>query len=343
MYDSNSPIGAGDRAPDFSLRRADGQMINLYTGLSGHMPVVLFYPDAASLADEAPALRDAAAEDGIADIFAVVRAAPEALSAAADTAGGAIQIMSDPDGKTARAYGFAADAGPMALRFDNNLRLTALRAEGAAALAHYVARAREREAPPVQHVTSGAPVLIVPYLIPPDLCRELVDLHHTAGSYRSTVTYNKDGLDVREVFEDHKNRFDHDIGDRDMRVRLSEIFARRLNVEIWKAFNYRVTGHEGFSVVRYEGGEGGHFGLHRDNTSPTTTHLRFAVTINLNFGEYEGGWLRFPEFGPDLYAPETGGAIIFSCSHLHEATPVTSGTRYALLTFLFGADAPHRT
>ena len=44
-----------------------------------------------------------------------------------------------------------------------------------------------------------------------------------------------------------------------------------------------------------------------------------------------------PEYGPDLYAPETGGAIVFSCTNLHEATPVTAGTRYALLTFLFGA------
>ena len=29
-----------------------------------------------------------------------------------------------------------------------------------------------------------------------------------------------------------------------------------------------------------------------------------------------------------------GGAVVFSCSLLHEALPVTKGVRYALLTFL---------
>ena len=43
----------------------------------------------------------------------------------------------------------------------------------------------------------------------------------------------------------------------------------------------------------------------------------------------------FPEFGPQTYRPPTGGAVVFSCSLLHEATPVTKGTRYAFLPFLF--------
>ena len=31
----------------------------------------------------------------------------------------------------------------------------------------------------------------------------------------------------------------------------------------------------------------------------------------------------------------TGGAVVFSCSLLHEATPVTRGKRYAYLPFLY--------
>ena len=58
------------------------------------------------------------------------------------------------------------------------------------------------------------------------------------------------------------------------------------------------------------------------------------MTLNLNGDQYEGGELTFPEYGPDLYKPGDGGAVIFSCSLLHEALPVTEGTRYALLTFL---------
>ena len=35
------------------------------------------------------------------------------------------------------------------------------------------------------------------------------------------------------------------------------------------------------------------------------------------------------------YRPPTGGAVVFSCSLLHEATPVTKGLRYATLPFLY--------
>jgi len=61
---------------------------------------------------------------------------------------------------------------------------------------------------------------------------------------------------------------------------------------------------------------------------------RFAVSINLNSEEFEGGQLRFPEFGPRWYKPPTGGCVVFSCSLLHEATTVTKGRRYAFLPFL---------
>ena len=50
---------------------------------------------------------------------------------------------------------------------------------------------------------------------------------------------------------------------------------------------------------------------------------------------YEGGDLRFPEWGTDLWRPAPGDAIVFSCGLLHEVTPVTAGTRHALITFLF--------
>ncbi|HUB25447.1 MAG TPA: 2OG-Fe(II) oxygenase, partial [Tepidisphaeraceae bacterium] len=52
--------------------------------------------------------------------------------------------------------------------------------------------------------------------------------------------------------------------------------------------------------------------------------------------DYEGGYLRFPEYGPNLYRPTGGGACVFGCSLLHEATDVTAGRRFVLLTFLYG-------
>jgi predicted 2-oxoglutarate/Fe(II)-dependent dioxygenase YbiX len=101
------------------------------------------------------------------------------------------------------------------------------------------------------------------------------------------------------------------------------------------AFQFEATRVERYIVACYEAEHRGHFNPHRDNTTKGTAHRKFAVTINLNSEEYEGGNLRFPEFGDRTYRASTGGAIVFSCGLLHEATPVTSGRRYAFLPFLY--------
>ena len=88
----------------------------------------------------------------------------------------------------------------------------------------------------------------------------------------------------------------------------------------------------------YDAEEGGYFRPHIDNGAPETAHRKFAVTINLNSDEFEGGDLRFPEYGRRTYRAPTGGAVVFSCTLLHEATPVTRGRRYATLPFLYDED-----
>ncbi len=98
-----------------------------------------------------------------------------------------------------------------------------------------------------------------------------------------------------------------------------------------------MTRLETLRIGCYDSANQGFFGAHRDNTTPYTAHRRFAMSLNLNDGDYEGGCLRFPEFGPDLYAPGAGGAVIFSCHLLHEALPVTKGRRFAVFSFLSGA------
>ena len=50
---------------------------------------------------------------------------------------------------------------------------------------------------------------------------------------------------------------------------------------------------ERYIVACYDSTEGGYFRPHRDNTTKGTAHRRFAVTLNLNSDEYEGGYLRF--------------------------------------------------
>jgi predicted 2-oxoglutarate/Fe(II)-dependent dioxygenase YbiX len=92
---------------------------------------------------------------------------------------------------------------------------------------------------------------------------------------------------------------------------------------------------ERYLVACYDSSVSGFFGPHRDNTTPGTAHRRFACTINLNADAYDGGDLRFPEFGPKVCRGDTGAAVVFSCSLLHEVSPVTRGTRFAFLPFFY--------
>ncbi|MFN3527467.1 MAG: 2OG-Fe(II) oxygenase, partial [Paracoccus sp. (in: a-proteobacteria)] len=77
-----------------------------------------------------------------------------------------------------------------------------------------------------------------------------------------------------------------------------------------------------------------HFRAHRDNTTPATAHRRFAVSVNLN-SDFEGGGLSFPEFSDRRFRPDAGTGLVFSCSMLHQADPVTSGRRFVFLPFLY--------
>ena len=51
--------------------------------------------------------------------------------------------------------------------------------------------------------------------------------------------------------------------------------------------------------------------------------------------DFDGGDLRFGEFGARTYRPPLGGAVVFSCALLHEATRVSRGRRYAFLPFFY--------
>jgi len=178
-----------------------------------------------------------------------------------------------------------------------------------------------------------APVLIVPRIFEPALCRELIDLYDTQGGRPSGVMREVNGKTVG-VLDTFKKRRDANVDDPDLQNRTRARVAHRLMPEIEKAFRFKVTRIERYIVACYDADEGGYFQPHRDNTTAGTAHRQFAVSINLN-DDFDGGDLRFPEFGSRTYRAPVGGAVVFSCALLHEATPVTRGRRYAFLPFLY--------
>ncbi|MEO1193739.1 MAG: 2OG-Fe(II) oxygenase [Pseudomonadota bacterium] len=180
-----------------------------------------------------------------------------------------------------------------------------------------------------------APVLEVPRVFEPEFCRRLIQYYEDLGGTPSGFMRQQDGKTVGILDPKFKRRRDANITDQSLIQGARTRISRRLVPEIWRAYQFKVTRIERDIVACYDGEEGGYFNAHRDNTTTGTAHRRFACTINLNAEEYDGGHLRFPEFGNAIYKPPTGGACIFSCSMLHQALPVTRGTRYCYLPFLY--------
>jgi len=188
--------------------------------------------------------------------------------------------------------------------------------------------------PAPESSASLAPVLLVPRIFEPELCRRLIHYYEAHGGVESGVMREVDGKTVSVADNDFKQRRDCEIVDDESRLDTMHRIHDRLVPEIQKAFQFRPTRIERYIVACYDSVTGGHFAPHRDNTTCGTAHRQFAVSINLN-SDFEGGNLRFPEYGRQTYRPTLGGAVVFSCTLLHEATPITSGTRYAFLPFLY--------
>ncbi|MPY68962.1 MAG: hypothetical protein GEU92_02630 [Alphaproteobacteria bacterium] len=184
------------------------------------------------------------------------------------------------------------------------------------------------EFPPDMH----APVLILPDLFPAELCARLMSYWERNEKVEGTVSAA--GAGHAAVQSETKRRQDVFLPDGDSLIpELAGIIAPRVGPAILAAFQFRIDFMEGLRIGCYDAAERGFFRAHRDDTTAATAHRRFAMSVNLNTGAYEGGALRFPDYGPREYAPPPGSAVVFSCKLLHEAMPVTRGRRFGVFTF----------
>lgn len=340
-------LAPGDRAPDFVLPGRDGKFYAFYERVRGHPCLLLLAGrDSGPAADVLARLAEghAALDPAGLDVFAVLPGPPERLP---DTAQGLVRTaFADVKGKVLDGFrGLLGASGdhPLCLLLDSNQRLLArIEGEDPGGLAASAAAAVAALPPPRPALSLGdsAPVLLVPAVIEPDLCRLLIDRWQTGGHAEGTVEAVSDGEVGRPVAFGRKRRLDHQLEDQALSHAVGRRVVRRLGPELEKASHFVGFQLDRFIVGCYQAERGDYFRPHRDNLAPTTRDRLFALSINLNSDDYEGGDLRFPEYGPHHYRPGTGGALVFSCSLIHEALPVTRGERFVLLSFL--RDARHR-
>ena len=249
-----------------------------------------------------------------------------------------LEVLADEKG--ALAHNLHLGEGSVTVIFDRISRLAAVIPADGSAQAHVdaVLEAATGIAPPLDMQVGGpvqAPVMLVPDVLPPELRAHLIATYRAHNAPSGFM--EKQGSDMVLKFdEDVKRRRDHVVATGSpLEQELRHVFQRRVIPEITRSTHCTLQGHEDFKIVRYSEEEQGFFKAHRDNTAPGSAGRKFAVTLNLNTGAYNGGHLVFPEYGNLGYLPRAGEAVVFSCALLHEARPVTRGERFALLTFLY--------
>lgn len=338
-----SPFAVGDPAPWFVAPGPNSANFHFSTTVGRYLLLGFLPPpgaarDAALSAVEGEIGRF---DDSTLAAFLVIRDAASIAQARNQPKG--VRWFFDADGHVSRLYGALDEAGdehPYWLLLDPMHRVLAAFPIGRTAT---LFGEIERLPPLDAHAGTelSAPVLIVPRIFEPELCRRLIALYEAGGGQPSGVMRDIDGRTVG-VLDDFKRRRDVSIEDSALQHELLTRISRRLVPEVAKVFQFRATRIERYMVACYDAAEGGYFRPHRDNETLGTAHRKFACSINLNAEAFEGGDLRFPEFGRRTYRPPTGGAVVFACGLQHEATPVTRGRRYAFLPFLYD-EAGQRT
>ena len=329
----------GDHTPLFACRDSDGKTFEFYSAVTGQ-PVVLLFTGGADLASLiAGGVDPSVLAQGSAQVFTVVPGDQAAAALQKETAKWPHRVLVDPGAEITNGFaGISGERAPAVYVLDPNQRLVGVRglAAGADGLGGWVGEmlARGTHGRDEAVVQRAAPALLVPRALDPEDCDWLIGLWHNGERDDGTVAVGSSAGGGVQVVPTTKRREDYYMRDKALEQRLLNRLMPRLVPEISKAFHFEGYSVETFKIGCYKAEKAGFFTVHRDDTSPATKHRKFAVTLNLNTGDYEGGDLRFPEYGPELFRPEKGAAVVFSCSLLHEVMPVTKGHRFVLLTFL---------
>lgn len=318
----------GDPAPKFTLPGTTIPRFVFDSAAGRYLMIAFVAPEGVAAMEAAFRAGSQIFDDVRASAFIVVMGEDPERERRQDAIPG-LRFLFDTERRVAADYGVEADR---CLLIDPALHLLAI---GPASDAERIADHAGSLPPPSAHggFEGQAPVLMTPRIFEADFCKTLIEAYRRQGGQPSGVMRQVGEKTQLVMTPDFKRRSDVILDDAGLKKAVVARLARRLTPQIEKAFAFTPTRIERYLVARYDAETGGFFRPHRDNTTVATMHRRFAVSINLN-DDYVGGDLRFPEFGARTYRPPPGGACVFSCSILHEATPVTRGERFAFLPFM---------
>jgi hypothetical protein len=96
-------------------------------------------------------------------------------------------------------------------------------------------------------------------------------------------------------------------------------------------FSIKESYDQGYQILRYA--NGGEYKRHMDDGPKTPRRVSGLMYLN---GDYEGGELEFPYLN-FTYKPYGGDLLLFPSGvpYMHAAKPVTSGTKYSVVSWWF--------
>lgn len=205
----------------------------------------------------------------------------------------------------------------------------------------------EPEMPPYDiPVNSHRSIMIIPNFVSPEDCKFLVEYANERTTSDLSVfdseKANKGTEDKYSVKKETRNTQLVECDDR-MQETLTELIKQAVEHAVNPYFGINLATAESVQFLKY--GIGGHYKPHPDGEGlwlekeknqlvwKKNVDRDISILIYLN-SEYEGGQLIFPEQHITLN-PKPGMLVAFPSSHhfIHGVTPITSGTRYALVTW----------
>lgn len=320
----------GDKAPSFVGATASGRFYSL-DAQAGRPALIVAL---GSLAPEAARrLFDQLAACDDLDIVPIAPISPAFSAAFADpTAREALICVAEAGGLESAEI----DGRPVVVAIDRSGRIVALEPLAAPCDLARIAKAVRPlvRSDPARCRASAAPLLMIPNVLSRPRCQAFIDHFEASPHEQGRMASLGDAGAAHKLDESLKRRRDIELAaGSPFHTEVMAVMAARCVPEIKRAFQKDVGYADRILVARYDDA-GGYFKRHRDNALPHTAFREFAVSINLNTHDYQGGELVFPEYDDGGYSAPAGGAMIFSASLLHEAAPVTQGRRYVILSFL---------
>jgi peroxiredoxin len=177
-----------------------------------------------------------------------------------------------------------------------------------------------RNLPPT-NVAAGVelppPVLYLPHVFEPDLCRHLVAAFETDPG--STVPQTG-----------ARGRFEQVVRNPELIAEVAGSIQRRIAPEVAKAFLFQATRTSSPVVACY----GPQSGLSARRGDASHARPGFALSVSLS-DDYGGGELSFPEYGRRRFCPPLGTAVLSSSSLLYRVSPVSRGRRHVCHCILY--------